>query len=92
MFGFGKREPSGKIPAQFSIPIVRKKADGGTLQFDARVSGYFVGTGGKAAFTITSISADRIPNMDIKSFTAAEIAEIEHHAVSVEYKKLIGGR
>lgn len=92
MFGFGKKASLGKIPTQFSIPISRKKADGGVLQFDALVSGYFVGTGGKAAFTITSISANRIPNMDIESFNPSEIAEIQKHALEVEYKKLIGGR
>ena len=56
------------------------------------VSGYFAGTGGKPSFTITSISANRIPNMDLKSFNPSEIAEIEKHAINVEYKKLIGQR
>ena len=92
MFGFGKKEPAGKIPTQFSFPIKRKKADGSILQFDAMISGYFSGTGGKAAFTVTSVSANRIPNMDLKSFDSSEIAEIEKYAINVQYKKLIGQR
>ncbi len=90
MFGFGKSEPGGRIPTQFPMQITRKTATGGLLQFNAFVSGYFVGKGSKAAFSITTIAADRMPDIDIKSFSPSEIAEIERYATRVEYKKLIG--
>ncbi len=90
MFGFGNRESAGRIATQFSIPITRKVATGGTLQFVAQISGYFLGRGSKVAFVVSSIAAERIPHMDLSSFSPSEISEIERHAITVEYKKLIG--
>ena len=90
MFGFGKKEPTATISTKFTAPIERKRADGGILKFDVQVSGYFVGSGGKPAFTITSISANGIPNMDVSSFNPSEITEIEKYALNIQYKKLIG--
>lgn len=89
MFGFGKKEPSAKLPVKFTIPIDRKKADGSTLEFKVQVSGYFAGSGGKPTFTITGMSANGIPNMDMASFNPSELAAIEKHALNVEYKKLV---
>ncbi len=90
MFGFGKNKSTAKIPASFTAPIERKRADGETLKFDVHVSGYFAGSGGKPAFTITSIATNGVPNMDLSGFNPSEIAELKKYALNVEYKKLIG--
>ena len=92
MFGFGKKEPSAKIPTQFYCPIQRKKADGGILEFHAMVSGYFAGLRGKPTFAVTSITVDCIPNINVSGFKSSEIATIEKYAVDVEYKRLVGRR
>ena len=89
MFGFGKNEPTAKLPVKFSVPVERKKADGGLLKFDVQVSGYFAGSGGKPTFTITGMSSKGIPNMETSTFSSSELAAIEKHALNVEYKKLV---
>jgi hypothetical protein len=87
MFGFGKQESSATIPTKFPMPIKRRRADGGVVEFNVQVSGYFFGSKGKPGFTITSVSADGLPNM---ALVPTEIAEIEKYAVNVQYKKLFG--
>jgi hypothetical protein len=90
MLGFGKKESAAKLPAQFTIPIERKKADGSPLTFDIKVSGFFEGAGGKPSFTVTAISANGIPNIDMKGFSPAELSQIEKYAVDIHYKKMLG--
>jgi hypothetical protein len=87
MFGFGNKESTAKVPTRFSMPIKRKRADGGDLELNVMVSGYFVGSKGKPAFTISSASVDGLPNMTLN---ATEIAEIEKYALNIQYKKLFG--
>jgi hypothetical protein len=87
MFGFGSKESTAKVPTKFSMPIKRKRADGGDLEFNVMVSGFFFGSKGKPGFTISSASVDGLPNMTLN---ATEIAEIEKYAVNIQYKKLFG--
>jgi len=87
MFGFGNKETTAKVPTKFTTPIKRKRADGGDLDPNVMVPGYFIGSKGKPAFTISSASVDGLPNMTL---TATEIVEIEQYAVNIQYKKLFG--
>jgi hypothetical protein len=89
MFGFGKKESTAKLRTQFMIPLQRKRADGTLFEFKVQVTGYFVGAGGKPAFTIGSVSADGT-NIELSSFSQSEIADITKYALNVQYKKMIG--
>jgi hypothetical protein len=87
MFGFGKKESSAQLPTNFTMPLKRKRADGGVLELNVMVKGYFSGSKGKPTFTVSSASVDGLPNMTLD---ATEIAEIEKYAVNIQYKKLFG--
>jgi|WetSurMetagenome_2_1015567.scaffolds.fasta_scaffold836343_2 hypothetical protein len=87
MFGFGKQEPSAKLPARFNMPLKRKRPDGGQLELNVVVSGEFTGSGGRPVFTIKKASVDGLPDLVL---LPVERAEIEKYAVEIQYKKLLG--
>jgi len=90
MFGFGKKQEFSKLPTKFEMPLERRVGDGRNIQFNIRVSGSFLGKGGKPTFSISAVEIDGAPNTDLSTFSSAEIAQIERYAIDVQYKKLLG--
>jgi hypothetical protein len=88
LLGYEDR-PSGRLHRQFQVKIERK-TPAAVLEFDATVSGYFVGCRGKAEFVAEAISVKEIPTMDLRHFMPQEIKEVKKYALSVEYPRLLG--
>jgi len=87
LLGLGDR-PSGRLHRQFQLKIERK-TQAAVFEFDATISGYFVGCHGKADFIAEGIKVKNIPTMDLRHFMPEEIKAVKRYAVSVEYPKLL---
>ena len=59
------------------------------MQFNAMVSGYFVGRGGKADFVTEKVIVQGIPEMNLRSFLPDELKEVKRYAISVEYPRML---
>jgi hypothetical protein len=90
LFGFDDR-PSGRLHRQFDVKIERKTSSA-VLEFDAIVSGYFVGFKGKPDFIAEGITVKGLPTMGLKHFMPEEIKAVKRYAISVEYPKVLAAK
>jgi hypothetical protein len=80
---------SMRLPREFEVKIERKTPTT-VVQFDAKVKGYFVGSGGNPNFVAEEIYVNGLPNMNIRQFFPKELKELKKYALSIEYPKMFG--
>ena len=83
----GQSSDSPRFHREFEVKIERKTTTA-VVQFDAKVKGYFVGSGGSPNFVAEEIYVNGMPNMNIRQFFPRELKELKKYALSVEYPKV----
>ena len=86
---FGERQPAeSRLRREFPLVITRLSGEA-EMNFDAQVTGYFVGRNGKPDFVTERIAIRGIPQLNIKDMLPDEIKQVKRYALSVEYPRLL---
>ena len=84
---FGIQKPRDvRISAEFPV-IMERKTSEETIQFDAKVKGFFVPKGGRPDFVASEITVKDAPEMNLSSFFPSELKEVSRYALTVEFPR-----
>jgi hypothetical protein len=85
------RANEARLRREFPV-VIERRTPNARMRFDAKVSGYFVGRGGKADFVTVKVVVQGIPEINLKSLLPDELKDVKRHALSVEYPRMLSAK
>ncbi len=85
---FGDSSSRLSMPTEFKVKIERQTTYS-VVQFDGKVTGYFVARRGKPEFVTEEIEVEGLPGVNLRNFFPQELKEVKKYALSVELPKIL---